>query len=137
MSTLPPHAIMPPHLGPSEDPKRSPGLMGTGSTAALASGDLSDERGQASVLIVDEQPAIRVALEAGLHVPDQAAVLARSREEALRRLLNEDRALILLDIQRPGLSRIETAALLRGREKTRHIPIIFFPAHVDADLQEL
>jgi serine phosphatase RsbU (regulator of sigma subunit) len=96
-----------------------------------------DKEDKASILLVDDQPANLVALEAVLRVLEQGLVFARSGEEALRRLLNEDFALILMDIQMPGLSGIETAALIRGREKTRHIPIIFFTAHVDADLQEL
>jgi serine phosphatase RsbU (regulator of sigma subunit) len=99
--------------------------------------DFANERDQASILIVDDQPANLVALEAVLRVLEQRLVFARSGEEALRRLLNEDFALILMDIQMPGLSGIETAALIRGREKTRHIPIIFFTAHVDQDLHEL
>jgi serine phosphatase RsbU (regulator of sigma subunit) len=111
--------------------------MESGSAVSLGFENLSREGGQASILIVDDQPANLVALEAVLRVLEQRLVLARSGEEALRRLLNEDVALILMDIQMPGLSGIETAALIRGREKTRHIPIIFFTAHVDADLQEL
>jgi serine phosphatase RsbU (regulator of sigma subunit) len=108
-----------------------------GSAADSAFGDYSNDRGKASILLVDDQPANLVALEAVLRILEQRLVFARSGEEALRRLLNEDFALILMDIQMPGLSGIETAALIRGREKSRHIPIIFFTAHVDADLQEL
>src|SRR5438045_2378258 len=100
-------------------------------------GDFLSERDKASILIVDDQPANLLALEAVLRILEQRLVFARSGEEALRRILNEDFALILMDIQMPGLSGIGTAALIRGREKTRHIPIIFFTAHVDADLQEL
>src|SRR5690242_6210406 len=109
--------------------------MEPGSAAALGIDDLSTDRDKASILLVDDQPANLVALEAVLRVLEQRLVLARSGEEALRRLLSEDFALILMDIQMPGLSGIETAAMIRGREKTRHIPIIFFTAHVDADLQ--
>jgi serine phosphatase RsbU (regulator of sigma subunit) len=111
--------------------------MEPGSALSLGFDNPSHEAGKASILIVDDQPANLVALEAVLRILEQRLVFARSGEEALRRLLKEDFALILLDIQMPGLSGIETASLIRGREKSRHIPIIFFTAHVDADLQEL
>src|SRR5262249_10876394 len=54
---------------------------------------------------------------------------ARSGEEALRRLLDDDFAVILLDVQMPGMDGFETARLLRGRERSRHTPIIFVTAH--------
>ena len=54
--------------------------------------------------------------------------LANSGEEALKRLLHQDYAVILMDVQMPGLDGIQTARLIKEREKTRHIPIIFLTA---------
>src|SRR5262249_29871867 len=55
-------------------------------------------------------------------------VQARSGEEALQRLAGDDFALILLDVRMPGLDGFETARLIRGREESRHTPIIFLTA---------
>jgi len=106
---------------------------------ALAGKRLGDSicRTQARILVVDDQPANLMALEAVLQPLQQNLVFARSGAEALRRLLSEDFALILMDIQMPGLTGLETASMIRGREKTRRVPIIFLTAHVDADLQEM
>jgi signal transduction histidine kinase len=60
-------------------------------------------------------------------------VKARSGEEALRQLLNQQFALIILDIHMPGLDGFGTAELIRGTERTRHIPIIFLTANADVE----
>jgi two-component system sensor histidine kinase/response regulator len=78
-----------------------------------------------NVLMVDDEPANLVALEATLEGLGQTLVRANSGREALRQVLDHDFAVILLDIQMPGLSGIETAAAIRERERSRHIPIIF------------
>jgi two-component system sensor histidine kinase/response regulator len=78
-----------------------------------------------NILLVDDEPANLIALEATLEKLGQNLVRANSGTEALRQLLDNDFAVILLDIQMPGLSGIETAAAIRERERSRHIPIIF------------
>jgi two-component system sensor histidine kinase/response regulator len=78
-----------------------------------------------NILMVDDEPANLIALEATLENLGQNLVRANSGTEALRQLLDKDFAVILLDIQMPGLSGIETAAAIRERERSRHIPIIF------------
>jgi PAS domain S-box-containing protein len=83
----------------------------------------------ANVLLVDDDPANLLALEALLAGPGRNLVKARSGEEALRHLLAEDFAVVLLDVQMPGLDGFETARLVRGRERSRHTPIIFVTAH--------
>jgi PAS domain S-box-containing protein len=83
---------------------------------------------QASVLLVDDQPENLVALSAVLEPLGQDLVHASSGEEALKLLLKQEFALILLDVQMPGLDGFETAALIKQREKTRHVPIIFVTA---------
>lgn len=80
---------------------------------------------QASILIVDDDPTSRVALRELLEGPGQAVVLADSGEEALRRVLKHDFAVILLDVRMPGMDGFETARLIRGRGRSRHTPIIF------------
>jgi len=78
-----------------------------------------------NILMVDDEPANLIALEATLEELGQNLIRAKSGTEALRQLLDKDFAVILLDIQMPGLSGIETAAAIRERERSRHIPIIF------------
>ncbi|HZH03953.1 MAG TPA: PAS domain S-box protein [Myxococcaceae bacterium] len=91
---------------------------------------------RASILLVDDHPANLLALEAVLETLGQRLVSATSGEEALRRVLQEDFAAILMDVQLPGMSGLEAARLLRQRERSRHTPILFLtgavvdPAHV-------
>jgi signal transduction histidine kinase len=85
-----------------------------------------------TILIVDDQADNRYALAQVLSDLDQRVVEAASGEDALRFLLREDCALILLDAQMPGLDGYVTAELIRRRDKSHHIPIIFVSA-VDRD----
>src|SRR5438552_7754048 len=87
----------------------------------------------AKILLVDDQPANLLALEAVLEELGQELVRAGSGEEALRRLLDQDFAVILLDVQMHGLDGFETAKLIRARERSRHTPIIFLTAHPSDD----
>ena len=80
------------------------------------------------ILLVDDRPENLLALEAILEPLGQELLYAHSGEDALRRLLHEDVAVILLDVQMPILDGFETAALIKQRERTRHIPIIFVTA---------
>ncbi len=86
-----------------------------------------------NILMVDDEPANLVALEAMLEGPDQNLVKAASGKEALRHLLQQDFGLILLDVQMPEMNGIDTAVAIREREKSRHIPIIFLTAHIKTD----
>ncbi|CAM2070410.1 Response regulator [Sulfidibacter corallicola] len=80
------------------------------------------------LLIVDDRPENLLALEAILEHPSLDIVRATSGNEALSLMLKHDFALVLLDVQMPGMDGFETAQLMRGYEKTRHIPIIFVTA---------
>ncbi len=93
-------------------------------------------RRQASVLLVDDQPENLLALEAVLKPLGLRTVRAGSGEEALRRLLQDDFAAILLDVQMPGMDGFETAELIKTRERTQHIPIIFLTA-IDKERQQV
>jgi signal transduction histidine kinase len=80
------------------------------------------------ILIVDDNPANLVALEAVLEPLGERIVKAGSGREALRHLLDERFSLVLLDVQMPGLSGFETAAIIWQRERTRNVPIVFVTA---------
>ncbi len=80
------------------------------------------------ILLVDDQPKNLLALEAVLDHPDYNLIMAHSGDEALRRLLRDDFALILMDVLMPGMDGFETAELIRQRERSRYTPIIFVTA---------
>jgi PAS domain S-box-containing protein len=80
------------------------------------------------ILIVDDRPENLLALEAILEPLGQILVRAGSGDEALRKLLTHDVAMILLDVQMPGINGFETARLIKSRERTKYIPIIFLTA---------
>jgi PleD family two-component response regulator len=80
------------------------------------------------ILLVDDQPANLLALEAVLEGLGQNLVKAHSGEEALRHLIQRDFAVILLDVLMPGMNGFETAAMIRERDRSRHMPIIFLTA---------
>ena len=80
------------------------------------------------ILIVDDRPENLLALEAILEPLGQRLVRAHSGDEALRLLLSHDFAMILLDVQMPGIDGFETARLIKSRERTKYIPIIFLTA---------
>lgn len=88
-----------------------------------------------NVLIVDDHPENLMALEAILSSPGQHLVRAHSGEEALRCLLSQDFAVILLDVQMPGMDGFETATLIRKRPRSQHTPIIFLTAYSTSDKQ--
>lgn len=81
-----------------------------------------------NILIVDDQPENLLALAAVLEPLRHRVVQASSGEEALKRLLEDDFAVILLDVQMPGLDGFETAEYIKRRERTRQVPIIFLTA---------
>ena len=82
----------------------------------------------AAVLLVDDREENLLALEAVLEPTGCRLVSARSGDDALRALLRDDFAVILLDVQMPGLDGFETAELIRARERSRAVPIIFVTA---------
>jgi phosphoserine phosphatase RsbU/P len=81
-----------------------------------------------AVLLVDDHSENLLALEAVLAPTDCRLVSATSGDAALRALLKDDFALILLDVQMPGLDGFQTAELIRARERSRSVPIIFVTA---------
>jgi diguanylate cyclase (GGDEF)-like protein/PAS domain S-box-containing protein len=83
------------------------------------------------VLLVDDKEQNLVALSAVLDRPGLTVVCAQSGKQALRHVLNETFAVILLDVNMPGMDGFETAELIRQREASADTPIIFLTAHAD------
>ena len=88
---------------------------------------------KARLLVVDDQEANLFALEEILADLNVEVIRAGSGQEALKRVLDSEFALIVMDINMPGLDGFETAALIRHRQKARHIPIIFLTADAATD----
>jgi PAS domain S-box-containing protein len=94
--------------------------------AALGSG--REPPPPACILIVDDYPANLLALEAILAPLEHEMVRANSGQEALKAVLKHEFAVIIMDVQMPDLDGFQTAALIKTRDRSRHIPIIFLTA---------
>src|SRR5579884_4229370 len=84
---------------------------------------------KASILLVDDNPANLLSLRAILEDLGHNLVEAHSGEEALERIRAEEFAVVLLDVLMPGMSGFEAARAIRGRDRSRHTPIIFLTAN--------
>jgi CheY-like chemotaxis protein len=80
------------------------------------------------ILMVDDRPENLLALEAILSGLGHDLIRAECGADALKQLLLHDIALILLDVQMPGMDGFETAAQIKARERTQDIPIVFLTA---------
>jgi signal transduction histidine kinase len=87
-----------------------------------------DTEEKVNILLVDDSPTKLIALESILADLGQNLVEARSGKEALRQLLQQEFAVILLDVMMPGMDGFETAELIRQRERSQYTPIIFVTA---------
>jgi two-component system, sensor histidine kinase len=87
---------------------------------------MSDER--VKLLLVDDRPENLLALEAILEPLGQVLIRANSGPEALKQVLADDFAAILLDVQMPGMNGFEVAEIIKSRERSRTIPILFLSA---------
>jgi two-component system sensor histidine kinase/response regulator len=103
-------------------------MSGSRSAVAPTGAEPVERPPRPRVLMVDDRPDNLMALAAVLEPLDADLVPARSGEEALRHLLGEDFAVIVLDVQMPVLDGFETASLIKQRERTRHIPLVFLTA---------
>lgn len=90
-----------------------------------------DAAERASILIVDDLPEKLLVFETILADLDQHVVIARSGSEALREVLRKQFAVILMDVNMPGIDGLETARLIRGYRRSAHTPIIFVTAYAD------
>ena len=102
--------------------------MPVSTISAPTPGFEAEQEAPVEILIVDDRPENLLALEAILEPLGQRLVRALSGDEALRLLLSHDFAMILLDVQMPGINGFETARLIKSRERTKYIPIIFLTA---------
>jgi signal transduction histidine kinase len=91
----------------------------------------SDTDQGARILIVDDLPEKRLAYGAILEGLEAEVIMAGSGEEALKRVLEGEFAVILLDVNMPGMDGLETAELLRQHRNARHTPIILVTAYAD------
>src|SRR5690242_2944861 len=107
---------------------RVTGPLSAGSTVGGVDG------APAKALLVDDRRDNLIALEAILQGLPVEAVAVESGEAALKQLLIDDFAVILLDAQMPEMDGFETANHIKQRERTRHVPIIFLTA-ADRDAQ--
>ncbi len=88
-----------------------------------------DEGIRAKILLVDDRPENLIALHAILEPLGAELILAQSGEDALRQVLRHDFALVLMDARMPGLDGFQAATIIRDRERTRNVPIIFLTAY--------
>jgi serine phosphatase RsbU (regulator of sigma subunit) len=88
-----------------------------------------------NILLVDDQPNNLITLEALLAADDRNLVKASSGKEALRFVLREDFALILMDVMMPEMDGFETATMIRQRRKSQHTPIIFLTVYESTEIQ--
>ncbi|MHB8848601.1 MAG: two-component system response regulator [Burkholderiales bacterium] len=87
------------------------------------------EAKKANILVIDDNPAKRLALVSVLEGLNQNIVIAESGRDALRHLLEHEFAVILLDVQMPIMDGFETARLIRSRQQSESTPIIFVTAY--------
>src|SRR5258706_12769477 len=92
---------------------------------------MSESERKVNILVVDDPPDKLVGLEAVLEGLGQNVVRAYSGREALRYVLLQEFAVILLDVNMPGMDGFETAELIRQRKNSEHVPIIFITAFGD------
>jgi len=84
-----------------------------------------------NILVVDDLPEKILVVESILEELGQNVISACSGQDALRKVLDHDFAVILLDVNMPGMDGYETAGMIRKRKKSAHTPIIFITAYVD------
>jgi signal transduction histidine kinase len=109
----------------TKDLQAIPQSAGASTEASEPKTRLDTGEWKADVLLVDDEPKNLMALQALLEPLGQNLITARSGLEALRLVLQHNFAVIVLDVRMPEMDGFETARLIRDRERSRHIPIIF------------
>lgn len=90
-----------------------------------------EDSDRVNILIVDDLPENQLVYRSILEEMGQNLVYAHSGEEALKQVLQQEFAVILLDVNMPGMNGFEIATLIRGRKKSARTPIIFLTAFID------
>ena len=85
----------------------------------------------AAILVVDDRPDKILVFRSVLEELGQEVVAASSGQDALKQVLERDFAVILLDVNMPGMDGFETATMIRKRKRSTHTPIIFMTAYSD------
>ena len=106
------------HEKPCEDPFRHP---------------MAGDDGTVNILIVDDEPKNLTVLETVLDAPRYRVIRAESADTALLALLKYDFAVLILDVQMPGITGFELAQMIKERKKTAAVPIIFLTAYYNED----
>jgi two-component sensor histidine kinase/FixJ family two-component response regulator len=91
------------------------------------------EEGVVNILIVDDEPKNLTVLETVLDSPRYRIIRAESADQALLELLNEEFAILILDVRMPAVTGFELAQMIRERKKTSEVPIIFLTAYYNED----
>src|SRR3954471_2382927 len=89
------------------------------------------DAGQAKILVVDDRPENLLVTRTTLDALGHQVITVRSGDDALKYLLEHEVAVILLDVNMPGMDGLETATYIRMRQRTMHTPIIFLTAYVE------
>jgi len=108
-------------------------MLGNNTVNTTSDSSSSEDSALCDILVVDDTAENLTAMGVALEGLSCRLIMARSGHEALRELLRRDFALIFLDVQMPHMDGFETARMIRAREKTRHVPIIFLTAHAPSD----
>lgn len=102
--------------------------------AATTATQVADSNDNLKILLVDDHPENLLALESVLSDLGPTLVKARSGREALKEVLKEDFAVILMDVQMPEMNGFETATMIRSRGRSQHTPILFLTAVNKSDV---
>ncbi len=113
----------------SSPPRPAAGIARAGTSATGTQREDALPREKVKILLVDDNPDNLMSIEAALDTLNEELVSARSGTEALRYLLENDFAAILLDVKMPDMDGFETAELIRSRKRSQHTPILFLTAY--------
>jgi two-component sensor histidine kinase/CheY-like chemotaxis protein len=102
-------------------------------TAEPSIRSFGDRDGIVNILIVDDEPKNLTVLETVLESPRYRVIRAESADTALLALLRHDFAVLILDVQMPGITGFELAQMIKERKKTSEVPIIFLTAYYNED----
>ena len=119
-------AHLPPPAVPLSNPVADDQNVSAGSV-------VDDNEAQINILIVDDEPGNLLVLETVLDDPGYRLVRAQSADHALLALVEEEFALLILDVRMPGMTGFELAQMVKERKKTAGVPIIFLTAYYDKD----